>query len=137
MQESYEKGLATRSANVYVHYVFDLWVEAWRKKCAQGDLIVARYADDSVAGFQHRVEAGNLDSLGVFRERVTRLWRRTLRERGQMHRIPWTRMRRLAVRWLPQPSVLHLYPEDRSAVRYLRQEPYALMSARTDLCGGY
>jgi hypothetical protein len=32
--------------------------------------------------------------------------------------------------------VLHPYPEDRFAVRYLRQEPYALMSARTDLCGG-
>jgi hypothetical protein len=78
----------------------------------------------------------NLDSLGVFRERVTRLWRRTLRDRSQTHRVTWTRMHRLAVRWLPQPRVLHPYPEDRFAVRYLRQEPYALMSARTDLCGG-
>ena len=33
-------------ANVYLHYVFDLWVEAWRKKVAQGDVIVVRYADD-------------------------------------------------------------------------------------------
>lgn len=33
-------------ANVYLHYVFDLWVEAWRKKCAKGDVIVVRYADD-------------------------------------------------------------------------------------------
>ena len=32
-------------ANVYLHYVFDLWVEAWRKKVARGDVIVVRYAD--------------------------------------------------------------------------------------------
>jgi retron-type reverse transcriptase len=34
-------------ANIYLHYVFDLWVQAWRKKRAQGDVIVVRYADDS------------------------------------------------------------------------------------------
>ena len=44
-------------ANVYLHYVFDLWLEAWRKKVAQGDVIVVRYADDFVVGFQHRAEA--------------------------------------------------------------------------------
>jgi RNA-directed DNA polymerase len=32
-------------ANVYLHYVFDLWVEAWRKKAAKGDVIVVRYAE--------------------------------------------------------------------------------------------
>ena len=44
-------------ANVYLHYVFDLWVEARRKKVAQGDVFVVRYADDFVVGFQHRPEA--------------------------------------------------------------------------------
>ena len=39
-------------ANVYLHYVFDLWVEAWRKKVASGDVIVVRYADDLVVGFR-------------------------------------------------------------------------------------
>ena len=39
-------------ANIYLHYVFDLWVEAWRKKVAQGDVIVVRYADDLVVGFR-------------------------------------------------------------------------------------
>ena len=222
-------------ANIYLHYVFDLWVEVWRKKCAQGDVIVVRYADDSVLGFQHRAEAdrfledyrerlgkfglelhpnktrriefgryaeslrkqrgegkpetfdflgfthisgtnrkgyftvkrqssgtrmraklqqikqqlrsrmhqpvaqtgkwlksvvqgyfnyhavpGNIDRLGVFRERVTRLWRRTLLGRSQKHRLPWIRMHLLAVRWLPQPRVLHPYPEARFAARYLR-----------------
>jgi len=44
-------------ANVYLHYVFDLWVEAWRKKTAKGDVIVVRYADDIVVGFQYWAEA--------------------------------------------------------------------------------
>jgi group II intron reverse transcriptase/maturase len=44
-------------ANVYLHYVFDLWVEAWRGKVARGHMIVVRYADDLVVGFEHRTEA--------------------------------------------------------------------------------
>ena len=55
-------------ANIYLHYVFDLWVDVWRKKCAQGDVIVIRYADDSVLGFQHRAEADRF--LGDLRERL-------------------------------------------------------------------
>ena len=37
-------------ANVYLHYVFDLWVQAWRQKRAHGDVIVVRFADDIVVG---------------------------------------------------------------------------------------
>ena len=44
-------------ANVFLHYVFDLWVQQWRTKSATGDVIVVRYADDFVMGFQHRHEA--------------------------------------------------------------------------------
>ena len=44
-------------ANVYLHYVFDLWLEAWRKKVASGDVIAVRYADDLVVGFERRDEA--------------------------------------------------------------------------------
>jgi len=44
-------------ANIYLHYVFDLWVEAWRKKVAQGDMIVVRYADDRAPRAQ-RAEEG-------------------------------------------------------------------------------
>ena len=215
-------------ANIYLHYVFDLWVEVWRKKCALGDVVVVRYADDNVLGFQHRVEAdrflenfrerlqkfglelhpdktrriefgrfaernrkrrgegkpetfdflgfthisgkkrdgnfvvkrktigkrmrakleeikrqllnrthdpivqtgkwlksvvqgyfnyhavpGNLDSLNVFRFRVTLLWRQALLRRSQRHRLNWVRMRQLAERWLPEPRVLHPYPSVR------------------------
>lgn len=43
-------------ANIYLHYVFDLWAQRWRRHEAAGDVIVVRYADDSVAGFQHRAD---------------------------------------------------------------------------------
>jgi RNA-directed DNA polymerase len=44
-------------ANIYLHYVFDLWAHQWRRRQAQGDVILVRYADDVVAGFQQRAEA--------------------------------------------------------------------------------
>jgi hypothetical protein len=55
-------------ANLYLHYVLDLWVRAWRKKVAQGDMIAVRYADDAVLGFQHREEAERF--LAALRERL-------------------------------------------------------------------
>jgi len=222
-------------ANIYLHYVFDLWVDVWRAKCAQGEVVVVRYADDTVLGFQHQAEAdrflenfrerlgkfglelhpdktrriefgrfaedrrkrrgegkpepfdflgfthisgkdrngtfavkrktsrkrmrskllaikhqlrqrmhdpteqtgewlqsvvqgyfnyhavpGNTDSLGIFRQRVTRLWRWALRRRGQKHRPNWARIQRLAERWIPEPRVLHPYPELRFAANHPR-----------------
>ncbi len=222
-------------ANIYLHYVFDLWVDAWRKKGAQGDVIAVRYADDTVLGFQHQAEAdrfledlrerlrkfglelhpdktrriefgrfaeqnrkrkgegkpetfgflgfthisgkdrngnftvkrrtirkrmraklreikqqlyqrmhdpvaqtgewlksvvkgyfnyhavpGNIGSLRVYRVRVIRLWRRTLLRRSQKHRLIWTRMHRLAERWVPKPRPLHPYPERRFAASHPR-----------------
>jgi RNA-directed DNA polymerase len=44
-------------ANVYLHYVLDLWVNQWRRKWAHGVMIVVRYADDAVLGFEHRKDA--------------------------------------------------------------------------------
>jgi group II intron reverse transcriptase/maturase len=44
-------------ANVYLHYVFDLWAHAWRRKRAHGDVIVVRFADDIVVGFQVQSDA--------------------------------------------------------------------------------
>lgn len=57
-------------ANVYLHYVFDLWVQRFRSKQARGDVIVVRYADDFVVGFQHRIEAERF--LAELRERFER-----------------------------------------------------------------
>jgi RNA-directed DNA polymerase len=44
-------------ANIYLHYVFDLWVQHWRTHRAAGEVIVVRYADDAVLGFQYRADA--------------------------------------------------------------------------------
>jgi len=57
-------------ANIYLHYVFDLWIEVWRRKVAQGDVVVVRYADDLVVGFESRAEAERF--LREFRERLAK-----------------------------------------------------------------
>ena len=57
-------------ANVYLHYVFDLWIDSWRKKVAVGEMIVVRYADDLVVGFESRAEAERF--LSEFRERLAK-----------------------------------------------------------------
>jgi len=57
-------------ANLYLHYVFDLWIEQWRQEKAKGDVIVVRYADDFVVGFQHRNEAEQF--LSELRERFAK-----------------------------------------------------------------
>lgn len=44
-------------ANIYLHYVFDLWVQQWRRQHARGDVIVVRYADDFLVGFQLKSDA--------------------------------------------------------------------------------
>ena len=58
--------------NAYLHYVFDLWVQHWRKHRATGEVIVVRYADDSVLGFQHRADA----------ERFLQEWKERLQKFG-------------------------------------------------------
>src|SRR6476659_3958594 len=55
-------------ANVYLHYVFDLWAERWRRREATGDMIMVRYADDIVVGFQHEADARRF--WGAMRERL-------------------------------------------------------------------
>ena len=58
-------------ANIYLHYVFDLWADRWRKREATGDMIIVRYADDIIVGFQHESDARRFwdamrDRLGDF-----------------------------------------------------------------------
>ena len=53
-------------ANIYLHYVFDLWAERWRRHEATGNMIIVRYADDLVAGFEHEDDARRfLDAMRV------------------------------------------------------------------------
>ena len=44
-------------ANVYLHYVFDLWAHQWRRRKARGDVVIVRFCDDFVVGFEHRDDA--------------------------------------------------------------------------------
>jgi len=55
-------------ANIYLHYVFDLWAERWRRREAAGDMIIVRYADDLVVGFEHEADARRF--LNEMRERL-------------------------------------------------------------------
>ena len=55
-------------ANIYLHYVFDLWAERWRRQHAHGDVIMVRYADDIVVGFEHQADAERF--LAEMRERL-------------------------------------------------------------------
>ena len=55
-------------ANIYLHYVLDLWAERWRRREASGDMIIVRYADDLVVGFEHEADARRF--LDEMRERL-------------------------------------------------------------------
>jgi len=227
-------------ANVYLHYALDLWAERWRRREATGDMIIVRYADDFIVGFQHEADArrfleamrarlgefalslhpdktrliefgrhaaANRKSRGLnkpetfnflgftficgksrrgkflvhrktrrdrmrvklqeikeelrrrmhqpipaqgkwlrmvvtgyfnyhavptnghalvtFRYAIVDLWRRTLKRRSQKDRTTWQRIGALANDWLPQPRILHPWPNVRFAVRHPRWEPYA------------
>jgi RNA-directed DNA polymerase len=55
-------------ANIYLHYVFDLWAESWRQREATGDMIIVRYADDFIVGFEQEIDARRF--LDALRERM-------------------------------------------------------------------
>ena len=57
-------------ANVYLHYAFDLWAQQWRGRYARGDVVIVRYADDFIVGFEHRGDAERF--LADLRERFAR-----------------------------------------------------------------
>lgn len=56
-------------ANIYLHYVFDLWADRWRRRTARGEVIVVRYLDDFVVGFQYRQDAERF--LAEVRQRLS------------------------------------------------------------------
>ena len=225
-------------ANVYLHYVFDLWAHQWRSRHAHGDVVIVRFADDFVVGFEHREDAerfrtdlgerlaqfnlelnaektrliefgrfaardrqarglgkpetfqflgfthacaktrkgrfklkritdskrvraklrakrlemrrrmhqpipeqgrwlasvlrghyqyyavpDNIEALSAFRRQIIRSWLWTLRRRSQRARLTWERMWLLADRWLPQPKILHPWPEQRFAATTQGRSP--------------
>ncbi len=79
--------IAPLLANIYLHYVLDLWARQWRERHARGDVIVVRYADDSVVGFRTKVQAQQF--LVQLQERLARFglslnaWKTRLIEFGR------------------------------------------------------
>ncbi len=70
--------------------------------------------------FNYYAVPGNIDSLGVFRNRLPGHSWQTLRRRSQRRPISWKRTLALAARWLPKPRILHPYPAHRFAVSHPR-----------------
>lgn len=82
-------------ANIYLHYVFDLWAQRWRNRCASGDVVFVRYADDLVAGFQNWGDAERFQrdlrerfakfklELHSLKTRLIRFGRMTVQKRGR------------------------------------------------------
>ena len=225
-------------ANVYAHYVFDLWAHQWRRRHARGQMVIVRFADDAVVGFEYQEDAerfhaelrgrlakfnlelaaektrliefgrfaardrkrrglgkpetfrflgfthicaktrtgrfqlkritdskripaklavlrgkierrqhlpvdeqgrwlasalrghyqyyavpDNIEALHAFREQAVRYWFVALRRRSQRTTVTWVRMGRLADRWLPQPRILHPWPEERFHARTQGRSP--------------
>ncbi len=219
-------------ANIYLFYAFDQWAHHWRKRRARGEVVIVRYADDFVVGFEHRDDAeqfyvelgerlrkfalelhsektriiefgryaqerrarrgqgkpetftflgfthlctknrkgrfslgrvtsrkrmsrklrevgvelkrrrhqlipeqgrwlqsvvrghdnyyavpGNMKALEAFRRGITWLWYTALRRRSQRTRLTTRRMQRLRMKWLPAPTIIHPYPDQRFDVR--------------------
>jgi hypothetical protein len=75
--------------------------------------------------FNYHAVPTNIRALRTFRDEIVRRWRRTLCRRSDKGDIPWNGMKKLADDWLPQPHILHPWPNRRFAVRHPRWEPYA------------
>jgi len=75
--------------------------------------------------FNYHAVPTNSRALVVFRDEIAKRWWRILRRRSQNGALTWARMQKLADDWLPQPRILHPWPNQRFAVTHPRWEPYA------------
>ena len=89
-------------ANVYLHYVFDLWAERWRRRHARGQVILVRFADDYIAGFEHRDDAERF--LAELRERFAKFALELAPEKTRLIEFGRFAARDRARRGLPKPE---------------------------------
>jgi len=75
--------------------------------------------------FAYHAVPTNIRSLRAFRHGIMNIWRWTLRRRSQKDTMTWQRIQCLADEWLPQPQILHAWPDHRFAVNHPRWEPNA------------
>ncbi len=89
-------------ANVYLHYVFDLWAEQWRRRHAHGEMIIVRFADDYIVGFQHEVDARRF--LEELRGRLARFSLELASEKTRLIEFGRFAAERRAARGLGKPE---------------------------------
>jgi RNA-directed DNA polymerase len=89
-------------SNVYLHYVFDLWADQWRRRQARGEVILTRFADDYVAGFQHRDDAERF--LADLRDRLARFGLELADEKTRLIEFGRFAAERRAARGLNKPE---------------------------------
>jgi RNA-directed DNA polymerase len=91
-------------ANVYLHYVFDLWADRWRRLHARGDVILVRFADDYIAGFQHRDDADRF--LADLRDRLAKFSLELATEKTRLIEFGRYAVRDRSTRGLGRPETL-------------------------------
>jgi RNA-directed DNA polymerase len=89
-------------SNVYLHYVFDLWADQWRRRHARGDVILTRFADDYVAGFEHRDDAERF--LADLRDRLAKFGLGLAAEKTRLIEFGRFAAERRAARGLRKPE---------------------------------
>jgi RNA-directed DNA polymerase len=89
-------------ANVYLHYVLDQWAQQWRRRNAHGDVVIVRFADDFIAGFEHRSDAERF--LADLRERFAKLALELKAEKTRMIEFGRFAAERRAERGLGRPE---------------------------------
>jgi RNA-directed DNA polymerase len=100
--------------------------EELRRRMHQPIPVVGKWLGHVVKGyFNYHAVPTNSHALQEFRDEITQRWRRILRRRSQKGDVVWNRMLKLANEWLPQPRILHPWPNQRFAVTHPRWEPYA------------
>src|SRR6266496_4297225 len=105
-------------ANVYLHYVFDLWAERWRRRYARGDVIIVRFADDYIVGFEHERDAQRF--LADLRDRVAKFGLELAAEKTRLIEFGRFAAERRQARGLGRPETFnflgftHICAEDRS-----------------------
>jgi RNA-directed DNA polymerase len=89
-------------ANVYLHYVFDLWAQWWRNRFAEGDVVIVRFADDFTVGFQYEEDAQRF--LADLRERFAKFGLELHPDKTRLIEFGRHAARRRKARGLPKPE---------------------------------
>ena len=89
-------------ANVYAHYVFDLWAHQWRRRHARGDVVIVRFADDAVVCFEHRDDAERF--WAELRDRLARFNLEVAAEKTRLIEFGRFAAERRAARGLDKPE---------------------------------